>query len=66
MSAREMTPDEVREVRHRLGLSQDGLAERLGVSRSTIARWEMDRRSDHARRPSSMAKAAMRRLIETT
>ena len=30
----------LRELRRRLGLSQDGLARRVGVSQTTIGRWE--------------------------
>jgi putative transcriptional regulator len=33
-------PEQVKEVRRQLGLSQEGLAHALGVSFSTINRWE--------------------------
>lgn len=35
-----MTPQELRAIRSRLGLGRGGLAARLGVSRSTVWRWE--------------------------
>lgn len=36
-----MTPAEIRAARKRLGLSQEGLAERMGVSRSLVEKWEI-------------------------
>ena len=36
-----MTGDELRQVRLRLGLTQDELRQRLGVARVTVARWEI-------------------------
>ena len=33
-------PETVKEVRRRLGLSQEGLAQALGVSFATVNRWE--------------------------
>lgn len=35
-----MTPQELRRIRKNLSLTQEQLAERLGVTRVTIARWE--------------------------
>ena len=37
-----VTGDEVRRTRKTLGLSQRGFAERVGVARNTVARWERD------------------------
>lgn len=37
-----MTGPELREARQQLGLSQSGLAERLGVHWNVIARWERE------------------------
>lgn len=37
-----MTPDELKEIRtETLKLTQQELADRLGVQRNTVARWEM-------------------------
>lgn len=36
----DMTPEEFRALRERLGLSQEKLARRLDVSQNTVARWE--------------------------
>jgi len=35
-----MTPNEFRERRRRLGLTQEALARKLGVALTTVARWE--------------------------
>jgi DNA-binding XRE family transcriptional regulator len=35
-----MTPNEFRERRRRLALTQEGLARKLGVALTTVARWE--------------------------
>ncbi len=35
-----MTGEEVRRIRKRLGLTQAGLAARLGVAANSVARWE--------------------------
>jgi DNA-binding transcriptional regulator YiaG len=47
---RQLNGEWVRAFRKGLGLSQDELAEQLGVSRSAVARWELD-----AFRPSKLA-----------
>ncbi len=36
-----MTGREVRNIRQRLGLTQRELADRLGVARNTVTRWEL-------------------------
>ena len=33
-------PDRIREIRNRLGLTQERFAQRLGVSFVTVSRWE--------------------------
>lgn len=38
-----MTSDQLKSLRAALGWSQAWLAERLGVARNTVARWEMGR-----------------------
>lgn len=40
----EFRPDDVREVRHKLGLSQREFAEMIGVSVATLRNWEQGRR----------------------
>ena len=54
-----MSPTNLRKLRERLGLSQQGLARRLGVARATITRWE-----NGTRRPSKVAELALRCGIE--
>jgi DNA-binding transcriptional regulator YiaG len=36
-----MTPTQLKHIRKRLGLTQTGLGDLLGVDRNTITRWEM-------------------------
>ena len=36
-----MPGDELKQLRTRLGLTQDELGQRLGVARVTVARWEI-------------------------
>lgn len=50
---------DVRAFRERLGLSQQGLAQRLGVQRATVTRWE-----NGSRRPSKVAELALQAVIE--
>lgn len=38
--SRRMRPVELKRIRRQLGLTQQALAERLGVDRTTVARWE--------------------------
>jgi len=54
-----MTVAEVKELRHRLGLTQEQMAHELGVSWSTISRWE----NGHCR-PSGLALLALKKLEE--
>ena len=39
---RSMTGKEVRAIRQRLGLTQSELADKVGVARNTVTRWELD------------------------
>jgi DNA-binding transcriptional regulator YiaG len=52
-----MTPQELQTLRRRLGLTQAGLAGMLGVTPSTVARWEQG-----ARKISGLAAYALTRL----
>ena len=36
-----MTKDEVKQLRAKLGLTQQELADKLGVTQTSVARWEM-------------------------
>jgi len=56
---RYMSPTNLRKLRERLGLSQQGLARRLGVARATVTRWE-----NGQRRPSKVVALALRSVIE--
>jgi|GEM_PF-3437505 len=44
-----MTPEELRAIRLRLGLSQSQFARRLGCAQSAVASWESGRHGPHAR-----------------
>jgi DNA-binding transcriptional regulator YiaG len=48
-TASEVTPDDIRTIRERLGLTQRELADRLGVSVNTISNWETGRSSPRRR-----------------
>lgn len=58
MHAMTMKYTEIRELRSKLGLTQQALAERLGVSYATLNRWE-----NNQVRPSRMALAKLRALV---
>lgn len=42
-----MTPADLKAARDALGLSQNALARRLGLSQSTVLRWEAGTRIEH-------------------
>jgi transcriptional regulator with XRE-family HTH domain len=44
MAIFDMTPKQVKRIRTRLGLTQTQLAEQLGVTQNTVARWEIGAR----------------------
>lgn len=48
---------DIKAIRKRLGLTQGGLAEKLGVTRMTIYNWE-----NREKRPSNLAKRQLARL----
>jgi DNA-binding transcriptional regulator YiaG len=52
-----MTPEQIRELRHRLGWTREHMAHELGVSASTIVRWELG-----ATTPIRLAQQALERL----
>ena len=51
---------DIKELRKKLKMTQQQLADKLGVHRVTVAEWEADRK-----RPSNLAKRQLNRL-ETT
>lgn len=53
-----MTPKDLKQLRAKLGLSQQALAGKLGVSRNTVNRWEMGTRAI-----SPMAERLIRTLL---
>ena len=50
---------DIRAIREKLGLTQEELAHRLGISWSTIARWEADKG-----KPSKLARRAIENLLK--
>lgn len=56
-----ITGQEIRSVRNRLGLTQEEFAARIGVTFSTVNRWE----NGHAK-PSRLAARALRSLLPPT
>jgi len=40
-----MTPQEIRELRLKLGLTQGQLAEKVGSHRNTVSQWELGRQA---------------------
>lgn len=56
-----LTPDTIRALRHCLGLTQAGLAVRLGCTTQAVAFWEQGRRS-----PTGLYARAVRQLLAET
>lgn len=54
-----MTATDVKAIRERLGLTQEQLAERMGVTHAAICQWERGKRT-----PSGMAVQLLRTLDE--
>ena len=52
-----MTPEEIVRIRRALGLSQSGLALRIGVVKGTVSAWEQGR--SRCRGPAALALAAL-------
>lgn len=50
-----MIPQEIKELRAKLGLTQEALARKLGVSLFTVCRWEQGRS-----KPSPMAQTLLK------
>lgn len=57
--AGEWSPDAVRELRARLGLSQEAFARRIGTRQQTISEWEIG-----ARAPRRMSRRLLRMVAE--
>ena len=53
-----MTGPEIKELRKKLKMTQQGLADKLGVHRVTVAEWEAGNK-----RPSNLAKRQLVRLV---
>jgi len=53
-----MTGSEIKELRNRLKMTQQALADKLGVHRVTVAEWEINHK-----RPSNLAKRQLERLV---
>ncbi len=54
-----MTGTEIKELRKKLKMTQQELADKLGVHRVTVAEWE-----GNNKRPSNLAKRQLERLIK--
>ena len=63
MSNKSMTPAAVKAIRADLRMTQARLADAIGVSRATVARWEMDRDSPHSRVPDRQSQKALAMLL---
>ena len=55
-----MTPEEIKKLRTKLKLSQEGFARILGISCQTVNRWERG-----LSKPSGLALARIQSLIQT-
>lgn len=55
-----MTPTEIKDIRKKLGVSQEKLAQMLGVTFGTVNRWERG-----TCKPSNLALDKMKLLTET-
>ena len=55
-----MTGLEIKELRKKLQMTQQQLADKLGVHRVTVAEWEANRK-----RPSNLARRQLNRLVAT-
>ena len=53
-----MTGPEIKELRNKLKMTQQQLADKLGVHRVTVAEWE-----GNNKRPSNLAKRQLERLV---
>lgn len=54
-----MTGPEIKELRKKLKMTQQELADKLGVHRVTVAEWELNHK-----RPSNLAKRQLARLVK--
>lgn len=53
-----MTPDEIKALRKKLKLSQEGMGHLIGVSFTTINRWELGKR-----KPTLLALARLKQIL---
>jgi putative transcriptional regulator len=54
-----MNSNQIRLIRRKLGLTQQAFAEALGVAKSTVGRWEIDKA-----KPSPLAETKLRQLSQ--
>ena len=59
MDNNHFTAKEIKELRKKLGITQQELADRIGVDRVTVARWETEQK-----RPSQLARRQLARLVK--
>jgi len=60
-TSQDCTPEEIKKLRKRLGLSQEELARKIGVSFTSVNRWE-----NGQSKPSKLAKKQIEILFEKT